>query len=311
MAAAWSPGPEGSDPAGFPCRICGCNRLKRFGVAVRSLADLRDKGTKKLGLDKLGAQQTCTVVLEEDGTIIDDEDYFVHLPKDTKFMILGTGEEWIPVDVATGMKFSMGAKSNFDIGESVDCVDSAESSNNWKTLVNQLGQNFAQIITMSESDLQTLIDVPSAELAEEMELSLKHAEEIQDSLQRALDLRDEQREAVELLKLFRNVLGKDGSKLVEETEIDSFVAVSSHPAQLSQRLIEDLRQKSCPELALSTRELQEVFDEKEEILASALHWSTEEVEKLQRNCKKEFEKRSTMVNCLEQLNKYSSRKRKL
>ncbi|XP_051895550.1 DNA fragmentation factor subunit alpha [Pristis pectinata] len=401
----------------FACKICGLSRRQTFGVVVGSLQELLAKGINKLGLDKRGAQWTCTVVLEEDGTAVDDEDYFEQLPKNTKFMILGPGEKWISRNVE--MKLVFGTRTNADIGDSRDCVDYAGSSSNWKILANRLRQNLAQIITMSESDLQTLIDAPSAELAKElgvtsdnaeeiqdflqraldtsedrrqaiellklyrnvcekdgMKLGLdtrtnsdigdsvdcvdytksssnwrilanqleqniaqiitmsesdlralinvpsnalakelgvtsKNAEEIHDALQRALDTREERRQAIELLKLYRNVCEEDDSTLAQKTEVDSFDAVTSQTTQLSQHIIEVLRKKSCPELSLSTRELQEVFKEKQRNLTSALQCSTAKVKKLQQDCKKEFEKRSTTVDSLEQLNKYSSRKRKL
>lgn len=45
-----------------------------------------------LAIDK--AQEPITLVLAEDGTIVDDEDYFLCLPSDTKFVALAKDEKW-------------------------------------------------------------------------------------------------------------------------------------------------------------------------------------------------------------------------
>ncbi|XP_067873041.1 DNA fragmentation factor subunit alpha [Heterodontus francisci] len=293
------------------CKICGCSRHQTFGVVATSLEDLITKGKGKLCLDKSGAQQAYTVVLEDDGTIVDDEDYFAHLPENTTFMILDPNQKWTPVNVE--IKISSDGKTDYDVDEveAEDCVDYPECSSNWRNLAKQLRQNFARIITMSESDLQTLIDAPSAELARELEETLKATEAIQDSLQRALDNREEQREAKELLKLYQNVCGNDDSKHAKETDqVDGSDVMTSETSQLNKRIIDVLRQKPSPEFSLSNKELQEVFEESEEILASALPCSIK-VKDLQQDCRKEFERRMSKVKSMEQLSKYSIKKRKM
>ncbi|XP_062889459.1 DNA fragmentation factor subunit alpha [Mobula hypostoma] len=291
----------------FPCKICDANRKETFGVIVSSLKNLVAKGKQKFGLDQHDPRP-CTVVLEEDGTIVDEEDYFEHLPTNTKFMILGPYEKWIPQNAE--IKPVLDTRTHCGIGDSVDCVDYADGSSNWKVLAYRLRQNLAEIITMSEAELQTLIDVPTGELAVELGVTPKSAEGMQDSLQRTLDTKEEQRQAVELLKLYRDAFEKDDATLPQKTEVDSFGAATSQTTQLNQHIIDVLRKKSSPEISLSSRELQEVLNEKEENLASALHRSTAEVKNLQQDCRKELGKRSTTVQHLEQLSQYSSKKRK-
>lgn len=41
--------------------------------------------------------QPVTVVLDNDGTIVEDQAYFLCLPLDTKFMLLHEKEKWSPV----------------------------------------------------------------------------------------------------------------------------------------------------------------------------------------------------------------------
>lgn len=45
-----------------------------------------------LAIDK--AREPITLVLAEDGTIVDDEDYFLCLPSNTKFVALAKNEKW-------------------------------------------------------------------------------------------------------------------------------------------------------------------------------------------------------------------------
>ncbi|XP_032904463.1 DNA fragmentation factor subunit alpha isoform X2 [Amblyraja radiata] len=278
-----------------PCKVIGSSRKETFGVVAASLRELRDTGSKTLNLAK-AAQKPYTVVLEEDGTIIDDEKYFAHMPKDTKFMILGAGEKWVP-----DVKITSGSS------KWLDCVDSAQSSSNWKTLANQLENNFAHIFIMSDGNLQTLIDVKPADLAKELKVTEKHAEKLQDSIQCALDAREERHQALEALQLFGNVYPTQAQK----TEVDSVSAGAAHTDQLSQHVIEVLKPKFSPELALSINELQMVFASKEGNLATDLNCSTQEAKKLQQACKRELDKRSGMAGSVEQLENLSSRKRKM
>ncbi|MGH0147894.1 UNVERIFIED_CONTAM: hypothetical protein FKN15_011113 [Acipenser sinensis] len=76
-----------------PCKVCNLSRLKSYGIAVRSLEDLKTKGRETLGMD---SKVLVSVVLEEDGTIVEDEAYFMCLPPNTKFMILHSKERWGP-----------------------------------------------------------------------------------------------------------------------------------------------------------------------------------------------------------------------
>jgi len=65
------------------------NPHKRYGIVVSSLEELKTKGCMKLGVD-----QVCSVVLEEDGTEISDEEYFKILPSQTVVLLLQSGQCW-------------------------------------------------------------------------------------------------------------------------------------------------------------------------------------------------------------------------
>lgn len=61
---------------------------KRTGVVASSLADLRHKGASKLAVPK-----NCRVCLE-DGTDVEDNDYFKLLPPQTVLVFVRPDETW-------------------------------------------------------------------------------------------------------------------------------------------------------------------------------------------------------------------------
>ncbi|XP_069907264.1 lipid transferase CIDEC isoform X7 [Oryctolagus cuniculus] len=75
-----------------PCRVSTADRKERKGFSAHSLEDLRHKVWDGLRL----ADKSFLLVLEEDGTIVDTEEYFQALSGDTVFMVLQKGQQWQP-----------------------------------------------------------------------------------------------------------------------------------------------------------------------------------------------------------------------
>ncbi|XP_039087344.1 cell death activator CIDE-3 [Hyaena hyaena] len=75
-----------------PCRISTADRSVRKGIMAHSLKDLLRKVRDTLML----ADKPFFLVLEEDGTIVDTEEYFQTLADDTVFMVLQKGQKWQP-----------------------------------------------------------------------------------------------------------------------------------------------------------------------------------------------------------------------
>ncbi|XP_036378329.1 cell death activator CIDE-A [Megalops cyprinoides] len=77
-------------PQPRPFRVCTHNRCRRRGVTATSLSELLEKTASAFLL-------TChflTLVLEEDGTVVDTEAFFQSLPANTQFMVLEKGQIW-------------------------------------------------------------------------------------------------------------------------------------------------------------------------------------------------------------------------
>ncbi|XP_076874612.1 DNA fragmentation factor subunit alpha [Brachyhypopomus gauderio] len=289
-----------------PCKVCDWSRRRCHGVAASSLDQLKIKGREKLGFD---VGTPVLVTLEDDGTIVEDEDYFLCLPSNTKFILLRHGEMWKPdsrCDERT-------AWPSHDSGAvETDVVDSAEA---WPGLAHQLKQDLASIIFMSEADLQSLVDVPCADLATALGFPEKKAHDLQDTLQRVLDRREEERQSRDLLQLYLKAVEKESSQAVlpdgkkaedevdgvemdsvemDSVEMDSVVAISSRTLQV-------LKTKTRPETRLSNKELQLVLDEGVVAMAETLGWDRERTGVLIHACGAELERRVQQVQSLQAL----------
>jgi len=76
-----------------PFKVVNSTREIRLGLTASSLIDLISIAKVKLDLE---TDHFIRVVLEVDGTEIDDNDYFNTLEPDTTLMILVEEEKWTP-----------------------------------------------------------------------------------------------------------------------------------------------------------------------------------------------------------------------
>ncbi|MEQ2203848.1 hypothetical protein XENOCAPTIV_004495 [Xenoophorus captivus] len=191
---------------GRPCKVCNFTRQKSYGVVVPSLDELKKKGCEFLGVNHT---DPVSVVLEDDGTIVEDQAYFLCLPFNTKFMLLHDKETWVPARKIDGGTAWMARES---VLLEADAVDSSILAAPWWNLALQLKQDLASIILMSEGDLQSLVDAPCSELASALGFQEKKTVELQETLQRVLDRREEERQSKELLQLYLKAVEKEDSQ---------------------------------------------------------------------------------------------------
>ncbi|KFP08408.1 DNA fragmentation factor subunit alpha, partial [Calypte anna] len=277
----------------------------QYGLAASSLRELRRKAGDVLAIDK--AKERITLVLAEDGTIVDDEDYFLCLPSNTKFEALINRENWSGTSRDSGI-------ASFPLDE----VDSAAEK--WKQLATQLKNDLSSIILMSEEDLQVLIDVPCSELAEELAQSQSKVQGLQDALQHVLDRREEERQSRQVLKLYLETLENENSKKAAESktvsrkEMDVVDTGTSSTEALLRRMLSDdicavLKKKPSPELFLNSKDLELVMKEDTQILASVLGWDKQKAEALQQACNQELSKRLEQMQALHSLRNISKGKK--
>ncbi|XP_048828076.1 cell death activator CIDE-A [Brienomyrus brachyistius] len=101
-------------PKPRPFRICTYSRCRRRGVVAASLDDLASKVVNIFLL----TSELLTLVLEEDGTVVDTEAFFQSLPANTLLMVLEKGQRWTQSKEIPGFqqpKKSGIAKLTFDL----------------------------------------------------------------------------------------------------------------------------------------------------------------------------------------------------
>lgn len=76
-----------------PFKIVDAQRELRMGLTAGSLDELEDRAKTKF---QIPVSEHIRIVLETDGTEIDDNDYFDTLDPDTSLMILCEDERWTP-----------------------------------------------------------------------------------------------------------------------------------------------------------------------------------------------------------------------
>ncbi|XP_014636538.1 PREDICTED: DNA fragmentation factor subunit alpha-like [Ceratotherium simum simum] len=296
-----------------PCLLRRNHSREQHGVAASSLEELRSKAYDILAIDKSLA---VTLVLAEDGTIVDDDDYFLCLPSNTKFVALAGNEKW--------------AYCNSDGGtawisqESVE-VDEPDSGSElqWKNVARQLKEDLSSIILLSEHDLQVLIDVPCSDLAQELCQSCVTVQGLQNTLQQVLDQREKARQSKQLLELYLQALEKEGSILSKQQDskagfsderdaVDTGISRESSPEiTLRSQILTALKEKPAPELSLSSQDLELVTKEDPKALAVALNWDIKKTETVQQACNQELSLRLQQIQSLHSLRNISARKNSL
>ncbi|KAM9687008.1 DNA fragmentation factor subunit alpha isoform 1-T1 [Trichechus inunguis] len=297
-----------------PCLLRRNHSRELHGVAVSCLEELRSKAYDTLAIDKSLAP--VTLVLAEDGTIVDDDDYFLCLPSNTKFVALASNEKWTYNNSDGGTAWI--SQESFDVDE----TDSGAGLK-WKNVARQLKEDLSSIILLSEKDLQVLIDVPCSDLAQELSQSCAAVQGLQNTLQQVLDQREEARQSRQLLELYLRALEKEGSILSKQEEskpafveeVDAADMGTSRETfsriALTSQILTALKEKPAPELSLSSQDLELVTKEDPKVLAVALNWDKRKTETVQQACEQELSLRLQQVQSLRSLRSISAKKTSL
>ncbi|XP_070560639.1 DNA fragmentation factor subunit alpha-like isoform X2 [Ptychodera flava] len=190
-----------STPQHKPFKVWNSTRDIRKSLVAKDFDELKEKGKSKLGLS---TSEDVTIVLEEDGTEVDEEEYFKLLPSNTVFIVLQRGQRWKEVSASSGPAFD--ELDNSRDGESgrLTEVDSGEPAANPKLreIARRLQRDIGTIITLSNVELQMIAECDTNTLATLVDNAEEFASTLQNACQRYLDDRQSATEAVELLKLY-------------------------------------------------------------------------------------------------------------
>lgn len=105
-------------------------------------------------------QASATLVLAEDGTTVDDDNYFLCLPVNTKFVALAGNEKWTHNSEGGTAWIT---QESFDRDET-----DSRAALKWKNVARQLKEDLSSIILMSKEELQMLTDVPCSGLPQKL-----------------------------------------------------------------------------------------------------------------------------------------------
>ena len=124
-----------------PFKVLDRMRTVKKGIMAESLEELVRTGVEKL---KYPAEQEIVVVLEEDGTEVDEDDYFQTLDDNTELMILYRGDRWSPFT-------SLDVTDNGGLGE---------SSQQLISILLRLEADPGSIALLSEAELELVTSSP-------------------------------------------------------------------------------------------------------------------------------------------------------
>ncbi|XP_068897016.1 uncharacterized protein Drep2 isoform X2 [Tenebrio molitor] len=116
-----------------PFKLWDGRRSVRKGLVVGSLDELVQRGRDKLGVS---VGEPVRLVLESDGTQVEDAEYFRTLPANTVLLLLRPGERWLPagVDVIRAVAISAIPKI---VCETIHALELHDETPSWKIMDNK------------------------------------------------------------------------------------------------------------------------------------------------------------------------------
>ncbi|XP_014368708.2 uncharacterized protein LOC106718994 isoform X1 [Papilio machaon] len=115
-----------------PFKIWDSSRNVRKGLVVTSFEELIHRGKEKLSV---AASEPVRLVLESDGTQVEDGEYWRTLPPHTVLLLLRTGERWYPTGVDV-IKAAISAIPKI-VCETIHALELHDETPSWKIMDNK------------------------------------------------------------------------------------------------------------------------------------------------------------------------------
>lgn len=160
-----------------PYKITDSKRERKVGVVAKSLEDIKSKAKIKLS----NVSDKISIVLESDGTEIDEEDYFSTIDKNTTLMVLFDDEKWSQVR------------------QTVDAVDGV--GHPLAQLLSMLQQDIGQVSLLGGHELELLSDMDPDNLLDIIP-DRTFLNQVKEASCRFLSDKRNAQEALDLLKLY-------------------------------------------------------------------------------------------------------------
>ena len=166
------------------------------GIVAANLSELKEKSLESLQIEE--SLSDVDVFLAEDGTLVDDQDYFATIPENTKLLIKKTSTSEAGFDLVDG-------SAHHEVSES------QEFSNKSGTIpqdivikVKQIGptNSIMGILSMSNNELEILSSLSLNVFVEELGFNCEVARVFLDTVVKELSRRNDLNDATNLLKLY-------------------------------------------------------------------------------------------------------------
>ncbi|KAF5279261.1 hypothetical protein FQA39_LY18305 [Lamprigera yunnana] len=115
-----------------PFKLWDGRRSVRKGLVVGSLEELVQRGRDKLGVS---VGEPVRLVLESDGTQVEDAEYFRTLPTNTVLLLLRHGERWLPAGVDV-IRAAISAIPRI-VCETIHALELHDETPSWKIMDNK------------------------------------------------------------------------------------------------------------------------------------------------------------------------------
>lgn len=168
------------DSEGLPYKVVDVTREKKYGVVAKSLQDLVIRAC-----DKLKLTGSIKVVLDQDGTEVDEEEYFSTLDKNTTLMLLPADQNWAPP----------GRKRPAD--------ETDASGRGLEGLLSRLQSDIGHVSVLGGCELELLSDMDPDSLTDIVPDRV-FLDQIKEASGRILSDKRQAQEAMDLLKLYHN-----------------------------------------------------------------------------------------------------------
>ncbi|XP_017876791.1 DNA fragmentation factor subunit alpha-like [Ceratina calcarata] len=187
-----------SQGIGNPYKIVDHAREKRKGITASSLKELTSIARNRLSLP-LDAE--LTIVLEQDGTEVDDEEYFATLERNTSLMVLHGDQKW----VAAG---SSKAASRYIVVDDVDNVEAGQRRDEVRrrrppieTLVSSLHGDPSRISLLDGQNLELLSDMDPDSVADIVSGNIIFLEQLKEASGRFLAEKRQAQGSLDVLQM--------------------------------------------------------------------------------------------------------------
>lgn len=183
---------EGNNEIGKPFKITNQSREIKKGVVANSLEELTSKCLEKFNIDG-----HITIVLESDGTEIDDDEYFGTLDPNISLMILSENQTWLPPSPPCRLN--------------MDQVDDSKGGAELAGLVGKLKHNLCHVSLLGGEELELLSDMDPESLVDITFPDKIFLEQLKEASGRYLYEKRQAQDALDLLKLYQEKEAEEGN----------------------------------------------------------------------------------------------------